>query len=81
MSFSNFELTDHLQVTLLALHRVSVDLAHIPSSVGFSNFPDMEKPYPMVGVGYRDSMILRDHMTVDGQDSLGVHSEPSDLYI
>lgn len=74
-------LTDHLQVTQLTLHRVRVNLTHVPSSVGFLDVSDMKKPYPVIAVGDRDSMVLRDHVTVNGQYGLGVHPQPSDLKV
>lgn len=74
-------LTNHLQVTLLTLHWVSVDLAHVPSPVSFSNFPDMKIPNSMVTVRYRDPMVLRDHVTMNSQYSLSVHSQPSNLKV
>jgi len=59
-------LTDHLQETLLTLHRVCIDLTHVPSSIGFSDFSDMKKPYSMITMSNRDPMIFRNHVTMNG---------------
>jgi hypothetical protein len=74
-------LTDYLQVALLALHRVRVNLTHVPSPVGFSNFPDMKEPYTVIAVRHRYPMVFCYHVAMDGQYGLGVHSQPCDLKI
>lgn len=74
-------LTNNLQVTLLTLHWVGVDLAHVPSPVSFSNFPDMKIPYSMIAVRHRYPMVLGDHVTMNSQYGLGVHSQPSNLKV
>lgn len=72
-------LTDHLQVPLTASHRVRVHLTHVPAPVLLVYVLDVQIPRPVIVVGQRHPRVLGDDVVVDGQDRLGVHSNPRHL--
>lgn len=72
-------LTYNLEVTGLTLHRIGVNLAHVPSPVGFFHLSYVEEPRPVIAVRDCYSMILRDDVTGYRQYRLGVHAQPCHL--
>lgn len=72
-------LTDYVQESDLALHRIRVYLAHVPATVGLANLFDVQVPRTVVAVTDPDSVVLRNHVAVDGEDGLRVYSKPCDL--
>lgn len=72
-------LTYNLEVTGLTLHRIGVNLAHVPSPVGFFHLSYVEEPRPVIAVRHCYSMILRDDVTGYRQYRLGVHAQPCHL--
>lgn len=75
-AFSAAALTDDFQKSGLALHRVRVQLAHVPSLIGLPDVLDVQGPGPLVAVGDRDPMVLGDDVSGDGEDRLRVDSQP-----
>lgn len=74
-------LTDYLEIPDLALHGVRVYLAHVPASIGLTHLPYVKEPRPMIAVGDRDPVILRDHVVRYRQDGLRVDAQPGHLRI
>lgn len=72
-------LTDNFQVTLSASHRVCVHLTHVPPAILLLNLLYVKVPRTMVIVRQRYPWILRDDITVDGQDSLRIDTHPCHL--
>lgn len=72
-------LTDHLEITDLALHRICIYLTHVPAPIGFSHLPDVKEPRPVIAVRNRDPVILRDHVARYRQNSLRVDAQPCHL--
>ena len=70
---------DHLQEAHLALHGVTVDLAHVPASVGLLHLPDAQLPDAFLRGTDADAVVLGDDLVLDGEDGLGVHPEPGHL--
>lgn len=79
VSRSIFALTDYFHVTDLALHRIRVDLTHVPPAVGLPHLFDVEEPRAPVAMRHPDPVILRDDVVRYRQDRLGVHPQPGDL--
>ncbi len=71
-----FRLTDDFDIRDLALHGVRIYLAHVPASVANFYVLDMQPPDLLIAVGNCDSMVFRDHVILNGQDGLGIHSKP-----
>jgi hypothetical protein len=63
----------------LALHRVSVDLAHVTAAVLLLHAPDVQVPGAEVVVRNCHPGVVRDDVVVDGLDGLGVRLHPADL--
>ena len=60
-------------------HGVCVDLTHVPAPVAILDAVEVEIPLVLPGPGQRDPGVAGDHVVVDGQDGLGVHSDPGNL--
>lgn len=63
----------------MALHRVGVDLAHVPALVRFLDVLDAQLPDALLGVGHGNPLALGNYQRFDRQDRLGVHPKPRDL--
>jgi hypothetical protein len=73
------ELTHDVQVGQLVPHGVRVHLAHVPALVGLLDVLDAEHPVPFLRVRDAHAVVLRDDVALDGQDGLGVHTQPRHL--
>ena len=73
------QLTYNVKVTNLTLHRVGVDLTHIPALIGLAHFPYVEVPSLELAVGHPDSVVLRDYVIMYRKNGLCVHSQPRHL--
>lgn len=71
--------TDNLKIPLLGLHRISVDLAHVPATIDFPDIFDLQVPRAMVVESDGNAIVLRDHILMDRQNRLGIHVDPSYL--
>ena len=60
-------------------HGVCVDLTHVPAPVTLLDAVEVEIPLVLPGPGQGDPGVAGDHVVVDGQDGLGVHSDPGNL--
>ena len=70
----------NIQNDLLPVHhRVCVDLTHVPAPVTLLDAVEVEIPLVLAGPGERDPGVAGDHVVVDGEDGLGVHSDPGNL--
>lgn len=67
-------LTNDVQVGRLTLHRVSVELAHVPAPVALAHVVHVKEPDAAVAVVHRDAVVLCDHVGGDRQDRLRVHA-------
>lgn len=74
------KLTDDVQVTHLRLHRIRVDLAHVPSLIGLLDFAYLQLPDFLLRVGDRNAMVLGDNVILNGQNRLCVDAQPSHLH-
>jgi len=72
-------LTDNLKVPLSTPHRVCVHLTHVPPSISLAHFPDVQSPRSVVVVRQRYPRVLGDDSVVNGQNRLGVNSDPRHL--
>lgn len=77
--FFSFRLTDHIQITHLALHRIGVNLTHVPAPVRLPDLFYVQIPRLVLAVSHSDPVVLSDHVTVDGEDGLRVHAQPCHL--
>ena len=70
----------NIQSDLLPVpHGVGVDLTHVPAPVTLLDAVEVEVPLVLAGPGERDPGVAGDHVVVDGEDGLGIHSNPSNL--
>ena len=60
-------------------HGVGVDLTHVPATVALLDAVEVEVPLVLAGPGQGDPGVAGDHVVVDGEDGLGVHSNPGNL--
>lgn len=72
-------LTYDLEVPLPTAHGICVDLTHVPASVCLVYVLDMQVPGAVVIVRQRDARVLRDHVVMDRENGLRVHSNPRHL--
>lgn len=72
-------LTDNVQETKLTLHRVRVDLTHVPSPVRLPQLLDVYMPRPVVRVRHANPVILGDHVVMNSQYGLRVYPQPCHL--
>ncbi|CAH1969181.1 unnamed protein product [Acanthoscelides obtectus] len=79
--YQQFWLQNNIPVASLALHRVCVNLTHVPPFIGFPNVFDVEMPDVLLTVRHTDPAVLSDYVIVDSQDCLGVHFQPSHLEV
>ena len=76
---SRKNLTDNIEVAHLRLHRVGVDLAHVPSLVGLLHLANPQLPDLPLRVRDRNSMVLGDDMVLNRQNGLCVDAQPCHL--
>lgn len=74
-----YKLTDDVEVTDLTLHRVGVDLTHVPATIGLLHLLYMKKPGAVLAVAHAYPMVLRYHVTRYRQYRLRVDAQPCDL--
>ena len=60
-------------------HGVCVYLTHVPAPVTLLDAVEVEIPLVLPGPGQGDPGVAGDHVVVDGEDGLGVHSDPGNL--
>ena len=60
-------------------HGVGVDLTHVPASVALLDAVEVEVPLVLAWPGQGDPGVAGDHVVVDGEDGLGIHSNPGNL--
>ncbi len=73
-------LTDDVEEPDLGLHRVGVELAHVPSLVVFLDVVDVEPPSGLVPVEWHpEPGDASRHLVVDCQDHLPVDVHPRHL--
>lgn len=63
----------------MALHRIGVNLTHVPTPVGLSNFFNVQVPRFVFAMGYAYPTVFRYNVIVNCQDCLCVDSQPSHL--
>lgn len=63
----------------LVAHGVGVHLAHVPSLVRLLDVFDPEYPVPLLRVRDAHAVVLRDDVVLDGENRLGVYTQPRDL--
>ena len=66
-------------ISSLAPHRVGIDLAHVPPTVNLLYVGDVQLPFLVLPVGEGNPLVSCDDAVVDGEDSLCVHTHPSNL--
>jgi hypothetical protein len=72
-------LTHDLKVPLSTSHGVGVDLTHVPAAVSLVYVLDVQVPRAVVVVRQGDARILRDHVVMDREYRLCVHTDPCHL--
>lgn len=72
-------LTDDVQIADLILHRICVDLTHVPSLIGFLYVLYPEHPCSILHMRHGHAMILGDDVRLDWEDCLCVDFQPRNL--
>jgi hypothetical protein len=72
-------LTYDLEVTLPGSHGIGVHLTHVPTSIRFLHFPNVQIPTAVIVVRQHNARILCDDVVVDAENRLRVHAHPRDL--
>ena len=72
-------LTNDVKVTVLTLHGIRVDLAHIPTAVSLFYLLYVEVPGSVLAVSHADTVVLRYHVICYRQNRLRVDAQPSNL--
>lgn len=63
----------------MALHRVGVDLTHVPALIALADVSYPQLPRFLFGVGDSDPLVFGDDVVLDGQDCLGINPQPRNL--
>lgn len=74
-------LTDNIQIGHLALHRIGVDLTHVPAHVRLLDFADFQYPLALLCVRDDHAMVFGDYVTLDGENCLRVDAQPGNLCV
>lgn len=73
------KLTHNIQITHLALHRISVDLAHIVAAIRFAYVLQFQLPLLALVDRDTDAMVFRNDVILDGQNGLRFYAKPGDF--